>query len=255
VIALLAVGGIAVAMFMTNRDEGTVSDPKRQSVEPNDPKRSPPAEPTPSSPPAAPPPSVERRETPKVQAALDQPVRQRTPPPVAPAADNTGDEKRASPPAPVEKPAPPADVEDPPVVTPQLRATLEAVIRRANQAELQAYSTLNPAALSSSYTGDALHERLQIVQQLLGNQSYAVSTLHRQQFESFSPSPDGRRVEVELTETWSTNFHNVYTKLCISHWHERPVPQTVLLRQTNQGWTISERQVHSPNPPFVPCHQ
>ena len=150
---------------------------------------------------------------------------------------------------------PPSKVADePPPVTPQLRAELEAAIRRADEAEILAFSTMNAAALGGSYAGPALQKHLETMQTLAASQVFMVNRLHNQRFESFTVSPDGRRAQVRLTEVWSSNFHSRVNRQCISHVHEHDVPQTLSLELTNQGWKIYSAESHGADPQMVACH-
>ena len=152
-----------------------------------------------------------------------------------------------------QRPAPPV-IDEPLTVTPQLRATLEAVIRRADEAEVQAFSSMNPVILGAAFTGDALKSRLDDMKALRDNGVFMINRLHIMQFESFSLSRDGRRADVRLTEVWSSNFHSITTRQCVSHFHEHQVPQTISLELTNQGWIVYNIQTHGQTPQMAACH-
>jgi hypothetical protein len=140
------------------------------------------------------------------------------------------------------------------VVTPEIQAQLIAAVKRRDNAEMLAYRTLNPAALSDAYSGDALAKAMGVIQELVRNGVFAVNHLHNQQFDSLTLSPDGRKAEVRLTENWSTDFHSVYTKLCVTHWHQHDVRQTAFLEMTPQGWMIYASNDDGVIPPFAACH-
>jgi hypothetical protein len=254
VIALLVIGGVALALFVGTQRNGQASDPGHTP---------PPAPDQRPADPKSTPGTVERRQ-PAPPAIVDPKASSLNPTqgpvpassgPSAPGRVVRAVDPKTVPPPPVDvKAASPVD-DGPQPASQQVESVLAAAIREANRAELQAYSTLNAAPLSRSYVGQALQKRIGILQLLLANQTYALSTLHRQEFDSFLVSADGRHATVRLTEVWSSNFHSVYTRLCAAHFHERPVPQTVLLRQTGQGWMIYEREAHEPDPALAPCHQ
>jgi hypothetical protein len=148
-------------------------------------------------------------------------------------------------------PAPP----DPAVVTPALRQILEDTIRAADAAEIEAYRTFNPVPLGRFYVGDILASHIANLTENVRNRVFFVNRLHRQQFESFSVSPDGTRAQVRLTESWSKDIHAVATGQCISHVHERPIPQTLSLQLTTEGWKIHAAEFHtSDTPSLVACH-
>jgi hypothetical protein len=214
VIGLLVVAGVAIAIFMSNRQPDTPAD---------DPKN-PPA-PVVNNNPPTPSPRVEPAVDPKRKVVPDEPKAVR------------------------------AVDDQPPVATAQLERVLKETINQATQEELVAYSTLNPAPLRNSYVNQALQKRLQIVDVLRGNNSYANSTRQGPpRFDSISVSTDGRDAEVRLTEGWSTNFHNIYSRFCTGHWHERDVPQTVRLTYNGGRWMIYEREAHEREPQMAPCH-
>jgi hypothetical protein len=59
---------------------------------------------------------------------------------------------------------------------------------------------------------------------------------------------------VQLTENWSSDFHSVVTQACVSHFHQRDVPQTSLLELTPQGWMIyATKQDNAPRQ-LAACH-
>jgi hypothetical protein len=164
--------------------------------------------------------------------------------------------------APAPPPAAPPPVEkstaeaapDPGVVTPALRATLEAAIRRASDVSAEAVRTLNPRGLSRVFTGDALDENVRIIQLLAGTGTFAVVTLNSRRFGSFSVSDDGRSAEVEVAEVWSANFHSIITKQCMTHFHEHESRETVTLERSPRGWLLTDVETHTPEPQLVGCH-
>jgi hypothetical protein len=162
----------------------------------------------------------------------------------------------------IRKVSPPADVKSAPalqearaVVTPVLRQILEDTIRSADAAEIQAYRTFNPVPLARFYGRDLLANHIANLQENARNQVFFVNRLHQQRFEAFSVSPDGTRAQVRLTEFWSKDIHSVATGRCVSHIHERPVPQTLSLELTNEGWRIHSAEFHTnDSPQLVQCH-
>ena len=157
--------------------------------------------------------------------------------------------------SPVVRTVTPAPAEDPPIVTPQLRDVLAATIRRAAEIEVGAFSTMNPALLARSYSGALLTKQVEEMRTMAANQVFGISRLHDQRFESFSVSRDGRRAEVRLREVWSTNFHSTSTRQCVSHIHEREIPQTLSLELTDHGWMIDAAEFHGDTTPrIVACH-
>ena len=240
-------------------EKKTTSPPSPAPARPDPPRR------TPSAPPASVKTAPAPRElppavvVPPANAPASSPVKtvQQLPsePPPAPRPsplsvfDGIG---RLSPPADV-KPAPAP--RPPAVVTPELRQLLADTIRYADAAEIQAYRTFNAGPLARFYVGDLLQAHLAKLQENARNQIFEVNTLHQQQFEWFSISPDGMRAQVRLTEYWSEDVHAIATGRCLSHVHERPVPQTLSLQLTGDGWKIYAAEFHTrDSQQLVQCH-
>ena len=142
---------------------------------------------------------------------------------------------------------------EPPAVPDSLRAELVATIRRGDDAEIQAYRTLNPTPLNAVYTGEALAKQLGDLQGLAGAGMAAVNQLHDQEFESFSLSRDGRRAEVSLTEIWSTTIYLIATQQCVAQLPRYGVPQTLSLERRGGGWIIYAARHHGKDPEPGPC--
>jgi hypothetical protein len=176
-------------------------------------------------------------------------------PPVSTAPSSAGYAPAPPPsaPPPVEKNTAEA-APDPGVVTPALRATLEAALRRASDVSAEAVRTLNPRGLSRVFTGDALDENVRIIQLLAGTGVFGVVTLNSRRFGSFSVSDDGRSAEVEVAEVWSANFHSIITKQCMTHFHEHESRETVTLEHSPRGWLVTDVETHTPEPQLVGCH-
>ena len=156
-------------------------------------------------------------------------------------------------PAPTPTPAPATPA--PPMVTPELQQELIATIRSADAAEIEAFRTFNPSPLARFYGRELLDFQVARIRENARAQIVQVNRLHRQNFEAFAVSPDGMRAQVRLTEFWSEDFHSVVTGQCLSHIHERPIPQTLTMFLTKNGWMIVGAEFHdSSEPPRVQCH-
>jgi hypothetical protein len=140
------------------------------------------------------------------------------------------------------------------VVPASTRLALEATIARADLAEVEAFRSLNPGALYAGYIGNALTDRIQRVQNLKNDGVFVESQLHGQRFNSYTLTAGGRRAEVDLTERWSTNFHDIRTGACVSHFHEHDVPQTIFLELRGKDWMVYEIKQRGDTPPRVKCH-
>ena len=142
---------------------------------------------------------------------------------------------------------------EPPAVSDSVRAELVATVRRGDDAEIQAYRTLDPTPLNEVYAGDALAMQLGNLRDLAGAGLAAVNQLHDQEFESFSLSRDGRHAEVRLTEIWSTTIYLIATQQCVAQVPRHEVPQTLFLERRGGGWIIHAAKPHGKDPEPVPC--
>lgn len=142
---------------------------------------------------------------------------------------------------------------EPPAVPHSVRAELVATIRRGDNAEIQAYRTLDPTPLNNVYAGEALAMQLGNLRDLAGAGMAAVNQLHDQEFESFSLSRDGRHAEVRLTEIWSTTIYLIATQQCVAQVPRHEVPQTLSLERRGGGWTIYAAKPHGKDPEPGPC--
>jgi tetratricopeptide (TPR) repeat protein len=141
-------------------------------------------------------------------------------------------------------------------LTAELRDTLQAAVLRADEAEMQAYRSQDPAPLYGSYTGEALQLHLAAMQAIAAANVFMVATLHNQQFGPMSISADGQQAEVQVTERWSANFHAIAVpgQPCMFHWHERDVPQTAFLQLVNGRWMIYRTAQDEDEPEAAACH-
>ena len=54
----------------------------------------------------------------------------------------------------------------------------------------------------------------------------------------------GMRAQVRVTEYWSDQYYSTVTRQCVSRINERPVPQTISLLATTDGWKIITVEFH-----------
>jgi hypothetical protein len=140
------------------------------------------------------------------------------------------------------------------VLTEAIKAELISAIRLANNAEINAYSTLNPNALYNSYTGEALKQGLANIEQLKTNGLLLAPTMEKQEFRSFKLSEDGTEANVRSVETWSGIYYWVSTNTCFGKVPSHKVPQTVYLRKSEDGWIVTSIVHDNPNAPeTLPC--
>ena len=139
-------------------------------------------------------------------------------------------------------------------MTPAMQAELRAAINRGDQAEILAYRTLNPGALSEVYTGNLLNRHMQELQALADTGMVAENVLANQEFHDFRLSADGQQAEVDFTERWSTNFLNPLTEQCVVHIHEHNVPQTAYLQRMGGRWIVYDVNQPPSTPVLVTCH-
>ena len=131
---------------------------------------------------------------------------------------------------------------------------LISAIRQADNAEIYAYHTLDPAPLYKVVTGEALRSYLTRIESLQSQGIFEVSHLENQQFQSFNVTPDGLRAEVRVIETWSSTVHLISTRQCYGQFPSHQFPQTIFLELKDDVWvvdTVTHDGVTSPE--MVPC--
>jgi hypothetical protein len=134
------------------------------------------------------------------------------------------------------------------------KARLMSAIRLADNAQIDAVRTLDPAPLYKVFTGEALRSHLAEIENLKSTGKVVVTRLENQQFQSFKVSPDGLRAEVRLIETWSGTVYLGSTQQCHGQIPSYQVPQTVFLELKEDVWVVdTETLDHSTEPVMVPC--
>lgn len=139
-------------------------------------------------------------------------------------------------------------------LTEGIKAELISAIRLANNAEINAYSTLNPNALYNSYTGEALKQALTNLEQLKTNGLLFAATMEKQEFKSFKLGDDGTEANVKSVETWSGTYYYASTSTCYGKIPSHRASQSVYLKKSENGWIITSIVHDNPNAPeTVPC--
>lgn len=141
---------------------------------------------------------------------------------------------------------PPADmppVDAPPATSPTDaapvdEASLKSAIRLADDAEIQALATLDPAPLSQAFTGEALRTELKKVQDYKSKGIFVEAHLDKQEIESFKVSPDGSKVEVKIVETWSNTVYTVANRQIVESKPGQAEPQIISLVRGKEGWLV-----------------
>lgn len=126
-------------------------------------------------------------------------------------------------------------------------------MRRANDAERHAFHHLDTSVLDGAFTGGALQTELNAVQELLSAGVHAVNTLHAQRIEAIELSDDGTVAWVEAVETWSSEYHQNGTDVCLARTPAHDVPQTVQLVRGGGGWIVASVEIRAAGPEPVPC--
>jgi len=131
------------------------------------------------------------------------------------------------------------ETETTPGISEAVKAELISAIRLADNAEINAYFSLSPAALYASYTGEALKTLLSEIETLKNNDLFASQTLDHQEFQAFNLTTDGQEADVKLEETWTTMYSRISTQQCFSKVPATKYPQTIYLKKTAYGWIIT----------------
>lgn len=134
------------------------------------------------------------------------------------------------------------------------RSRLMSAIQLADDAQIQALRSLDPAPLYEVFTGEALRSHVAAIENLKSQGLVAVFRLENQQFQSFKVSADGLRAEVQLIETWSYTVYSASTRQCHGHIPSHPIPQTIFLERKEDVWVVDTETLDpSPEPAMVPC--
>ena len=138
-----------------------------------------------------------------------------------------------APPAPSSQPAAP-----PAAGAPINEADLKYAIRYADEAEVQALRTLDPAPLYNAYFSEALQAELKKLQDFKDKGYVVDAHLDSQEFQSFRANQDGSIAEVRLVETWTTNVYSVATKRLVESRPGERTPQIISLIHSEKGWLV-----------------
>ena len=134
-----------------------------------------------------------------------------------------------------------------------VQASLEAAIRHADTAEIQAQRELDERYLYPLYTGKALQDELAEIQDLRKSKIVGVMHLDGQVFDSFSVDPEGLRAAVHLVETWSGAYYSTESEKCLSRLPRHRTPQTIFLQRTATAWMIDSITFYVASPKVVEC--
>lgn|GEM_PF-6952027 len=135
------------------------------------------------------------------------------------------------------------------------RAQIVAAIERGDRAEMKALRRLDLAAVRATHAGKAQNMLRDAVEELKKKGLYVASEYNGAKVDAVSVSSDGQNAQVRTTETWESSWYDSQTHTCKAHVHKRPVPQTIFLSQSKQGWVISDVKHDNQGPlPFVACH-
>ena len=117
-------------------------------------------------------------------------------------------------------------------------ATLKDAIRLADEAEVQAMSTLDPTPLYQTYAGEALQSELKKVQDLKAKNLVVAAHLDSQEIQAFKVSTDGSRAAVQITETWTTQVYSIADKKMVENTPSKREPQVISLVRGKNGWLV-----------------
>ena len=109
------------------------------------------------------------------------------------------------------------------------KQSLISAIRLADDVEARALYNLDASLLNDAYIGEALRREQTIIKALKSDGLYEDAKLEEQVFKSFKVSPDGKKAEVEVVETWSSVDYRIGTQKCVQQTLSSEIPQTVFL--------------------------
>ena len=132
------------------------------------------------------------------------------------------------------------------------RREIEALFARAAQAEIAAYRDLDPAPLMAVYEGAILEDLKVSLEELAAAGFYSLTTLHDRKIISIDVYSDGTGAEVEMIESWSSEFYNDAAGTCL-YLPLHDAPQTLYLYRGPGGWKIEDVEHHGEAPDVVAC--
>jgi hypothetical protein len=175
----------------------------------------------------------------------------------------------ASAPAPLPAPAPLAPTSEPMVMTDTVAAApppdaaeervdryrdaLESAVLRADQVEIDALKSLDPGPAYDAYTGAQLQQLMGRVESLRSQNTYIVESLVNLEWVRFAVSPDEGSADVEVRETWTTEYRRNGPDECLSRIPEHVFPQTAHLRYTDGIWKVESITFHTSSPQPEAC--
>lgn len=160
----------------------------------------------------------------------------------------------------------PSIVAPPPAYTPEarpdavndrvqrIRTEVREAVERASEAEAQALRTGDPSGLYASYGGAALESLLVTMTQLAGAGMHQDATLLDREVRSVDFDPVAGTATIDMVETWSTEFHQNGTDVCLGRIARHPIPQRLTLSSRSGPWLIVAIESNAQPVEPVPCY-
>jgi len=134
------------------------------------------------------------------------------------------------------------------------RASIMLAINLLGTIESQALYDLDPAPLSTVFSGEALKIETTTIENLKKNNLYQISVRSDIRFEEINVSPDGIHADARVIPTWESKVYSSATKQCLGYLPAAEVPQTLYLEKTSAGWIIYAIAFDDPQgPPWEAC--
>lgn len=182
-----------------------------------------------------------------------------SPPQTEPQATAPAEDMRSvvsPPPAPVAPP--PSAAEAAQRIRDRYAAEIREVVSLAGEVESEAMRRLDATLLGEAYAGDALGLLVAHMTTLTSNGIHQDATLLDRSIHSIDVLDD-QTASVQMTEVWSTEFHQNGTDICLGRIPRSSVAQTLHLRRVANRWWIysvdAPAQDLEPEPCFGPVPQ
>jgi hypothetical protein len=133
------------------------------------------------------------------------------------------------------------------------RADLQRAVLRGDEAEVQALRELDESTLYEAYTGRMLQSEIDRVVRLRANNQHQAAQMVDIEWGPVSVSPDEQSADVEVTETWYTEFHRNGDDACLGRVPRHEVPQTAHLRWVSGAWRVESVTYHARSPQMESC--
>ena len=121
-----------------------------------------------------------------------------------------------------------------------------SAVRRADDAEIEAFRQADPAPLYGVYSGAALQKQIKVLELLKKTNLVVETRLKSQEFGAVHVASDRSDAQVDVKEDWSMTFYSPITHKSLRKPSNLFV-QTLTLVHGDKGWTVDDSVDNSPD--------